>query len=376
MINGNKNIRMEKTMIRKIVSSIIIIMIICSTYVFANNTVPPEHSTEMLPEQENSGASDNSGNVNTDNNVDNDIGADSDTSVDTNTDINTDTNTEIETDQQENLNQDSNNNINNDNNDKSEPIIQQPENNQGTSKVEATPSRKPTQSNLGTTENSDNETKSSEARLKELQIDIEGITPEFDKNTTEYYLVVDLSVEQIKVKAIPQDDKAKVSILGSNKLQEGENTISINVTAEDGTIKTYYIYVTKVDDVEMANTKLEILEIEGFNLYPSFKSDIYTYNLNIDKDIKELNINAKPEREKATVQIIGNTNLNKGENMIEIKVTAEDGITIRTYKINTYINADKVKIETESKLPAIILIVVLGLGIIALGIYIFIKNKK
>ena len=62
--------------------------------------------------------------------------------------------------------------------------------------------------------------------------------------------------------------------------------------------------------------------------------------------------------------------------MIEVKVTAEDGVTVRTYKINTYINSDMVKIEKESKLPAIILIIILGTGIVALGIYILIKRRK
>lgn len=344
-------------MIRKIVSSIIIIIIICSTNAFANNTVPIKLYTDTSQEQENSGSNDNTGNTNTDTNVD------------------TNTNTNTETNEPESPKQDSNNNVNNDNIDNNQPSIQQPESNKDTSKTEDTTSRKPIQSNSGLT-NSNTEIKSNEARLKELQIDVEGMTPEFDKNTTEYYLVVNLSIEEIEVTAIPQDNKAKVSVIGNNDLQEGENKININVTAEDGTIKTYYIYVTKVDDVEMANAKLEMLETEGFNLYPSFKSDIYTYNLNINKDIKELNINAKPQREKATVEIVGNTDLHKGENMIEIKVTAEDGVTIKRYKINTYINPDMVNTEEESKVPAIILIILLGTGIIVLGTYVFIKKRK
>lgn len=363
-------------MIRKIVSSIIIIMIICSTYTYANNTIATEPSTDSSQENNNL----NSGNENT--NSDNNNGTDQKTNQDSNVDNsnsnntnNNDINNNVSNEVSNNDNVNNNNNTNIDNNDTNntnKPSNEQSENNQSNSGKVENVTEKPLQSGSIIT-NTNTGKKSGEARLKELQIDIEGMTPEFNKNTTEYYIVVNLDVEKIKVKAISQDDKAKVSIVGNNNLQEGENIISINVTAEDGTTKTYYIYVTKVDDVEMANAKLETLEIEGFNLYPSFKSDIYTYNLNIDKDIKELNINAKPEREKAVVQIIGNTDLHKGENMIEIKVTAEDGLTIRTYKINTYINSDKVKIQEESKLPAIILIILLG--IVALGIYIN-KRKK
>lgn len=371
-------------MIRKIVSTIIIIMIMCSTYAFANNDIATEPSTDAS--QENSNTNSGNENTNSGNNTDTDQDINQDSNVDNSNTNNNDTNNDNvsseDSNNNNNVNDNSNgnNNNNNDNSSNNDNNINEPsnegnENNQYNQKQEENIPEKPLQNGSIIT-NTNTETKSSEARLKELQIDIEGMTPEFDKNTTEYYLVVDLTVEKVKVTAIPQDEKANVSIIGNNNLQEGENIININVTAEDGTTKAYYIYVTKVDDVEMANAKLEILEIEGFTLYPSFKSDIYTYNINIDKDIKQLNIKAKPEREKAEVQIIGNDDLHKGENLIEIKVTAEDGVTIRTYKINTYINSDIVNIEEENKLPAIILIIVLGIVIIALGIYIVIKKKK
>lgn len=218
--------------------------------------------------------------------------------------------------------------------------------------------------------------KSSEARLKNLKVDVEGLTPDFDKDTTEYYLIVDLSVNKIKVTAQVLDNKAIYAVYGNKNLKEGENKITVQVTAEDGTKAEYYIYVTKVDDVELANAELESLKIEGFNLYPSFKSNIYSYNLNIDEDIKELDITATPQREKATVEIEGNTNLQEGENIIKINVTAEDETTQRTYKIKTFINSDTVKIEEEDKLPAIIMLAVLGLGVVISGIVVIVKNKK
>lgn len=220
-------------------------------------------------------------------------------------------------------------------------------------------------------------TKSSEATLKELKIDVEGLTPEFNKNTTEYYLIVDLSVENIQVTAIPTDNKAKVNIKGNRKLDEGENTITITVTAEDETTKNYYIYVTRIDNVELANAELATLEIPGFSIYPSFKSNIFSYNLNINESINSIDITAIPQREKATVVVEGNNNLHEGENLIKLTVTAEDGTTIRTYKINTYIDSSaKVVIEEENKIPALILIVVLSVIIIVLGTFIVIKKRK
>ena len=219
--------------------------------------------------------------------------------------------------------------------------------------------------------------KSNEATLKELKIDVEGLTPDFNKNITEYYLIVDLSVENIQITATPTDNKAKINIKGNRKLDEGENTITITVTAEDETTKNYYIYVTRIDNVELANAELATLEIPGFSIYPSFKSNIFSYNLNISENIDSIDITAIPQREKATVLIEGKENLQEGENIIKIVVTAEDGTTIRTYKINTYIDSSaKVIIEEENKMPALILIIVLSVVIIVLGTFIVIKKRK
>lgn len=337
-------------MVKRIVISIIIIMIIGSINAYAFDAILniPIDNQFQLQNNITNEEDDTSDNASENTNINNSINTDTNENQNTNTD----NNVENETDNNKNENEDN-----------------KKDTEEG-SKQDT--SKKPTQSSSNIVE----KVKSDEANLKELKIDIEGLTPDFDKDVTEYYLVVDLSVEQVKVTAKPVDTNAKVTVTGNKNLEEGENTITINVKAEDGTTKKYYIYVTKIDDVEMANAELESLEIEGFNLYPSFKSNIYSYNLNIDESIENINITAIPQREKATVEIEGNTNLEEGENLIKIKVTAEDETTVRTYKINTYIDSDKVEIKEESKTPAIILLVILGTCIIGLGIFLVIKNKN
>ena len=333
-------------MVKKILSSIILMIIICSTCVYGTDLIVSENISNPSQEQ---------GTINP-----------SDSIPNTSENQNTETSTEV------NLTPggDTNTNQNEANNNQEGSSIKQP-----TTDVVQKPEKTPTNNNQ---ENVSNvvTVKSSEARLKQLKVDLEGLTPDFDKNITEYYLVVDLSVEQIPVTVKTVDDNAKVTVLGNKNIVEGENTITIKVTAEDGTTKKYYIYVTKIDNIELANAELESLEIGGFNLYPTFKSNIYTYNLNINQDIKTLDIAAIPQREKAVVQIEGNEALQEGENIIKITVTAEDETTIRTYKINTFINSDKVEIEEEDKMPAVILMAVLIIVIVVLGIFIIIKNKR
>lgn len=322
-------------MVKKILSSIILIMIICSTFVYS---IEPDVTVETTLPSSNTNIKDEDKTTNNKSEKENEK-----TDEDSNDNLNIDKN-----------NNNSNNNTN-DNEQKKDTI--------------------PTQKNDNKNNNNTIQ-KSNEAGLKELKLDQDGLTPEFDKNITEYYLVVDLTVKQIKITANTVDTKAKVTVLGNKNLKEGQNTITIKVKAEDGTEKKYYIYVTKVDNVELANAELENLEIEGYSLYPSFKSNIYSYNLNINQNITSLNINPISQREKATVVIEGNNNLQKGENVIKIIVTAEDNTTIRTYKINAYIDSKKAEIEEEDKMPALILIAGLSVCIIILGIYIIVKKRR
>lgn len=218
--------------------------------------------------------------------------------------------------------------------------------------------------------------KSKENRLKQLSIDIEGMTPEFNKETTEYYVVTDLNTKEIKVTAIPVDEKATVTISGNTKLEEGENTITINVKAEDGTNKVYYIYVNKVDNIAMANAMLQSLQVTNYSIYPSFKPTIYNYNIDIKDGIEKIEIIAKPENEKSTIAIEGNENLKQGENIIKVIVTAEDGVTVRTYKIKAYVETKREILQDENKTPAIVLLTIIGCCIIILTIFEYNKFKK
>ena len=218
------------------------------------------------------------------------------------------------------------------------------------------------------------ESKSENANLRIIKI--ENMEPEFDKDTTEYYLTVDLNTEKIDIETYTDSEKAKVAIYGNENLKEGKNTIEIVVTAEAGNQKTYYIYVTKIDNAKMANANLQTLEIEGASISPKFKNNIYSYNVTIDKNTKKLNILAKPENEKSKIEIVGNFNLKEGENIIKIIVTAEDGTTTRTYKINAYTSLNDIQVQEEDKKPAIVVLGILGITILIMGIIVITKNKK
>lgn len=234
-----------------------------------------------------------------------------------------------------------------------------------------THTQQPTESDSN---NSSTEILSDNTNLAKLILDVEGLSPEFDKDITEYYLIVDLSVESVNIEAYPEHQNSIVMIEGNNDLQEGENTISITVRAESGKTKTYTIYVSKTDDVDMVNANLKNLSVKGFSFYPSFKNNIYNYNLTINEKLSSIEIMAETEIEDATYEIIGNKNLVEGDNLIKIIVTAKDGISKREYKMNVFVSFKNVEIQKTNRIPAIILLSVIGVAIIGIAIAISKKH--
>ena len=117
-------------------------------------------------------------------------------------------------------------------------------------------------SNIGNDSNAnkDNENKeekkSSNASLGSLVISAGTLSPEFSAATKDYTATVDYSCSSLAVTANPADSKASVtSVTGNDSLEVGENTVSVVVTAEDGSTSTYNIVVTRraEDDPENAD---------------------------------------------------------------------------------------------------------------------------
>lgn len=174
--------------------------------------------------------------------------------------------------------------------------------------------------------------KSKNNNLKSLKVSEGTLSPDFNKDVTNYKLSVGKDVEKITVNAEAEDEKAKVEISGNEDLKEGANTVKVIVTAENGDTKTYTISVTKE-----AKGKLQLasLEINGIKLNETFKPDKYEYTANLpnNTDTKKLDIKAKANDENATVEILGNDNLVQDENVITIMVKSKDGKENVTYQI-------------------------------------------
>ena len=192
---------------------------------------------------------------------------------------------------------------------------------------------------LTTTAPEEEEEEPEESNNKDLEsLIVEGymLTPEFSNDVTDYSLTINDDVDSLEITAEPVDENAEVEIIGNSNLLIGDNTIQVKVTAEDGTIRTYRINVTKGSQTEIGLTSLII---EGYALTPEFDGNIYEYTLEInDPSVTSLNINTETSDENATVEITGNTNLQLGRNIITILVKSEDETENATYQVIVNIN--------------------------------------
>lgn len=214
--------------------------------------------------------------------------------------------------------------------------------------------------------------KSNNANLKNL-----GITPNdfsgFKANNTTYNVTVPNNVEQVKVYATAQDSKATVTGTGNQKLKVGTNVLNVVVKAEDGTNKTYTINVTRKEESETTeetsnqtedentseneeesssekqeniNSAVDLvkLAIDGYTLTPEFSADVYEYELNINGNLTELNVIAEGANHNVEIEIVGNKDLQEGENVITILVHNQETGIYSTYQIMV----NKTNIDLES----------------------------
>ena len=94
--------------------------------------------------------------------------------------------------------------------------------------------------------------------LETLAIQNYLLYPNFDNTVTNYNVEVANDTDNINLLAIPEDEEAKIEIDKNDKLQEGNNTIKITVTAKNNyTKKVYKINVYRRNENEEKEYKLE-----------------------------------------------------------------------------------------------------------------------
>lgn len=78
--------------------------------------------------------------------------------------------------------------------------------------------------------------------LKKIKIKGVDLNTTFNKENTTYFANV-TNTSDLTITAISEDNSAKVSVIGNDSISEGTNKILISVTAENGDVRYYRIFV-------------------------------------------------------------------------------------------------------------------------------------
>ena len=167
--------------------------------------------------------------------------------------------------------------------------------------------------------------------LKDIEVTGATLNETFDKTENNYTIHVGANVTSVDVKGILEDPSATIRGNGKYSLNKGTTTIELIVTSESGIDNTYTIEITrdKDDDTSLKEVKnnigSEVTKIED----PSIG---YDYLINVQYDVKSIEITGIPNSSNAT--IVGNKtySLHTGENDITLSVTSEAGTT-KNYKV-------------------------------------------
>jgi predicted outer membrane repeat protein len=197
---------------------------------------------------------------------------------------------------------------------------------------------------------------SSDSSLSGLALSQGALNPDFEPATVAYTALVSNSVSSLTVTPSANEGHATLRVRvnggswspvtsgspsGPLLLDEGENTIEVEVTAQDLTTTTYTITVTRGS----GDSSLSGLDLGGLDLVPPFDPGVLDYQLTVTSGVSLAHLAAEASEGHATIQVRLNNGewmkldidgldlpLEAGLNTIEVLVTAQDGSST-TYTI-------------------------------------------
>jgi len=177
------------------------------------------------------------------------------------------------------------------------------------------------------------------------------ISPTFSSATTSYTETVANTVTSITITPTTAASSATVKVNGTGvtsgtasgpiALSVGANVITTVVTAESGAIKTYILTVTRSPS---SNANLSTLGQSVSGLTPSFVSGTVSYAINTSNAIATITLKPVSSDAHATITVNGAPVTSGtitapialaegGQTVIATVVTAQDGITAKTYTL-------------------------------------------
>lgn len=183
---------------------------------------------------------------------------------------------------------------------------------------------------------------SKNANLATLSVSGSTLSPAFKAGTTSYSIGdVEYSTSKLDIKYTTEDSASKVEVKG-NSLSVGKNTVSIVVTAEDGTEKTYKITVTRKQDPNYkasSNANLKSMTVSNGMISPTFSADVTDYVVYLPYECAGAKFTASgvAADTKASGVTAGTIDkLVEGKNQTVVVCKAEDG-TEKSYALTVVV---------------------------------------
>nr|WP_294942880.1 cadherin-like beta sandwich domain-containing protein [uncultured Mucilaginibacter sp.] len=192
---------------------------------------------------------------------------------------------------------------------------------------------------------------SPDATLSNLGLSAGTLSPTFASLTTGYTASVGNAINSISITPTVSEPNAAIKVnsvtvanstaSGPIALVVGANTITVDVTAQDGiSTKQYIVTVTRAPS---NNAFLNALGVSSGTYSPSFASFIYDYTILVTNNVTAMRLTPVLADNTATMTIDGVPAssgaasapivLNVGNNFLKVKVIAQDGITTHTYQV-------------------------------------------
>lgn len=197
--------------------------------------------------------------------------------------------------------------------------------------------------------------KSSDNTLKEVTIDgqVIKVSDKMEFSTTKQNVIISV---------VTNDEKASYEIKNKSYLSVGDNQITIEVKAEDETIKVYNININR--RLILSSDKRINIVIDGETVeFDNYKATVY-----VSSSATTLDVDYTLSDDKAKVEMTEISELKIGDNELKIKVIAEDG-SEQVYDIIVHKSS-----KAEDIISTILALLTFG-GMIY-GVYFIVKKIK
>ena len=192
------------------------------------------------------------------------------------------------------------------------------------------------------------EAPASDATLSALALSRITLDPAFAAETSAYAATVDYAVDETAVTPTTSHGGAGYVIKlggvldadGTLPLAQGDNVITVEVTAEDGVSdQTYAVTVTR--EAPASDATLSALALSRITLDPAFAAETSAYTATVDYAVDETAVTPTTSHGGAgyviklggVLDADGTLPLAQGDNVITVEVTAEDGVSDQTYAV-------------------------------------------